>query len=380
MISNVKNILVICLAGVGDVLMSTPLLRELSQHFEEAEIDVLVMQGEPAAAILEGNVHVRERMLFDFRKEPFSRSFRFCLGLRRRRYDLSFTVMPQNRLEYNIISALIGARSRIGFRFTISCGAMPSLFFSRAVPEDPDIHLIDNNMRLLTEGLGIAATSDAPVMDLHMPGSSRAKAEAFIADFDLRGKTLVGLHAGTGSTKNLSIRRWPADCWAQLGGLIGEDDQARVIVMGSQEEGPLVQSIIEGSGLPPDRILASPPGTLQDAAALIARFDCLVCCDTLLTHMAAAVGVPEVVIMGPTPHTSVYPYGVPHRIVRTGIACSPCYGYSRHGIRCTHDVKMKCLKDITPEMVKQALDERRAEVSDPVRSTGLRRDANGYPP
>lgn len=264
--------------------------------------------------------------------------------------------MPQNRLEYNRITGLIGARCRVGFEFAIRVGAMPRLFLTRRVPESTLVHVVDNNLRLLTEGLGLRAPAAAIPLELHLTPEEHRTAERWLRDQGLASRPLIGLHPGTGTTKNLALRRRPAERWAELARMLAARTPERAILLfGGPAERDLRETIRGQAGLPPDRLLDAPAGGIRDAAALMARLQCLVCTDTLLTHMGAALGVPQVVIMGPTPHTSVYPYGVPHRIVRLGMVCSPCYGYSRHGIRCTHPQPLACLTGIATTTVAAAV-------------------------
>jgi lipopolysaccharide heptosyltransferase II len=349
-----QSILIISLGGAGDVLMATPLLRHLAESLPGAAIDVLVMQGAAARDVLHGNPYVRECLYHDFMRASKMASLRFCSGLRRRRYDVSLTVMPQNRFEYNLVSFLIGARRRLGFDFAIRCGALPRLLLTQCIPEDPQAHLIENNLRLASEGLGLAWPEEIPSMELFPTSEHEAGAEAFVETHGLRNRRLIGLHPGTGATKNLALRRWEPAKWAELVRRLSEDDRVTLVLLGSGDETALRQTIRDAASLPADRLLDAPAGSILDTAALMARLELLICCDTLLTHVAAAMGTPEVVIMGPTPHTSVYPWGVPHRIVRLGLSCSPCYGYSRHGIRCTHSQPMACLADIEAAQVLSA--------------------------
>jgi ADP-heptose:LPS heptosyltransferase len=348
-----RQVLVIALGGAGDGLMATPLLSALRAHWPQAAVDVLVMQGAVARDMVAGHPAVRECILHPFMREPWWRSLAVCRKLRRRRYDLSLTVMPQNRLEYNAVTFLIGARRRLGFAFCLPCGAMGRWLLTDLVPEDPLSHLVENNLRLLSEGLGVPAPS-AP-LQLPVSASHRRAAQALLRDLGLAGRRVIGLHAGSGTTKNLAQRRWPTERWAALArGLAATGDDAFLMV-GSTDEQPLRDAIRGHAGLPADRLLDLPPMPILDAAAVIGELDVLVCCDTLLTHVAAAMGTPCVVIMGPTPHASVYPWQAPHRIVRLGMTCSPCYGYSRHGIRCTHPEPMACLTRIEPAQVAAAV-------------------------
>jgi len=347
--------LVLALAGVGDVLMTTPLLKELRAAFPAAVIDVLVMQGEPARDVLSGNPNVNNVVLHNFMREPFWRSLRFCLELRRRRYDCSITAFPLNRLAYNLITFLVGARTRIGFDYAIPCGALGRWLLTDRLAERTDIHVVENNLRILPEVFERPLRETTHRLGLALSADNHRFADEFMARLGLDNGPAIGLHPGSGTTKNLALRRWAPEKWAQLAqGLATQYPTATLFMFGAAAEKDLRTEIQALSGLDGKRLVSVDAGGLRDAAALIGRMRCFVCCDTLLTHIAAASGVPTIEILGPTPPQSIYPYGVPYRIVRTGISCSPCYGYSRFGIRCTNPVFLQCLKDLTPDMVLAA--------------------------
>lgn len=357
-----KKIIVISLAGAGDTLMASPLLRELRCAFSSAVIDVLTMQGAVARDILRGNPCVSEHLHHDFMHAPFHKSLGFCLSLRRRRYDMSFTVMPQNRFEYNFVTFLIGARQRFGFDFATKCGAMSRFLLTDCVSEDTQAHLVENNLNLLAEGLGISLRDAHRDLELHLRQEDKAFAERFFGVHSLKDKKLIGFHPGSGTTKNLALRRWAPDKWAELAGMLVEDSEVRVLLFGSPDEKTLLERIIGDSGKP-DSVIPVDSGGILQSAAVIERLTCFVCCDTLLTHVAAALKTPSVVIMGPTPHTSVYPWNCQHEIVRTGLDCSPCYGYSRFGIKCVNPEFLKCLKGITPLGVSESIAELNGQIS-----------------
>lgn len=350
-----ERILAISLAGAGDTLLATPVLRELRTAYPAAAIDVLTMQGAVPREVLEGNPCVRSWLHFDFLREGRLRSVAFCLSLRRRAYDLSLTLMPQNRLEYNVISWIIGARERLGFEFVCDCGARPRRFLTRVVREDRRLHVVDNNLRLLTEGLGLPLAARDPRPELHVGPDHEAAAAGFCALPPMAGRRLVGFHPGSGTTKNLVLKRWPASNWADLARRVAAWEPGVFIVLfGSPDEAPLRREIMAASGLPPDRIGLAPDGPVRATAALIRRMESFICGDTLLTHVAAAVGTPVVEIVGPTDPAATGPYKVPHRIVRLGLPCSPCYFFSKHGIQCTHATPMACLSGLDAARVEEA--------------------------
>lgn len=350
-----RRILVITLAGAGDTLLATPLIRELHTAFPAAAIDVLTMQGAPARQVLEGNPCIAESLHHDFLHESKLKSVLYCLKLRLRGYDLSFTVMPQNRFEYNLITRLIGAPRRIGFEFVIECGARARRLLTKTVREDMALHVAENNLRLFTEGLGRPLSRTEQPLELHIGPASHAAAAEFLRAGGLEGRRLIGFHPGSGTTKNLILKRWPPERWAELAARVGRDPDQAILLFGSPDELPLRRQILEASRVPASRIAIPPPGSVQDTAALMKRLAVFVCGDTLLTHVAAAVQAPTVELMGPTVPASTGPYRVPSRIVRLGLPCSPCYGFSKFGIHCTQPVSMQCMKAIEPSMVEDAI-------------------------
>lgn len=354
-----RRILFISLAGAGDTLLATPLISEVRRHAPAARIDVLTMQGAAPREVLAHNPAVDEVLSFNFLAAGRARSLLYCLRLRRRKYDLSFTVMPQNRLEYNLITFLIGARQRIGFEFETDCGAQPRLWLTHIVREDRTLHVVENNLRLLTEGLGISCQGiEQRVPQLYVQPEHEARAEATLCALGTPGRPWIGFHPGSGTTKNLILKRWPLARWVALvRRLCASHPEARILLFGSREERPLRDELARRSELDSTRISSAPDGHVLDTAALIRRMAVFVCGDTLLTHVAAAVGVPTVVIMGPTDPRATGPYKVRSRIVRLGLPCSPCYFFSKHGIRCTHERPMACLEELEESLVETAVNE-----------------------
>jgi len=350
-----RRVLVLSLAGAGDTLLATPLLREIRLGWPDTRVEVLTMQGTAPQQVLEGNPDVQLVENFDFLAAGRARSVLFCLRQRRRRYDLSFTVMPQNRLEYNLITWLIGARHRVGFEFVCDCGARPYRWLTHVVREDRQLHVVDNNLRLWTEGLGQPQRDPDPRPRLYLDATHHHYAERWLASQVSSARRLIGFHPGSGTTKNLILKRWPVDQWTELARRLGRDDSTLIVLFGSRDERPLREAIVRSAGLPGNRILLAPDGSVRHTAALIARMQCFVCGDTLLTHVAAAMNVPVVAIIGPTDPRATGPYRVPHRIVRLGLPCSPCYFFSKHGILCTHPRPMACLQDLGAAQVEGAV-------------------------
>jgi len=144
----------------------------------------------------------------------------------------------------------------------------------------------------------------------------------------------------------------------ELARLLGRDERVHILLFGGPEEQGLREAIEKDSQLPASRILDAGNLPILEVAALMERLDGFVCNDALLTHVAAAVNIPTVVIQGPLPHWSTRPYACrKYKVVRLDLPCSPCYGYAKYGIRCTNRMRVQCLKEITPQQVAAALKE-----------------------
>src|SRR5690348_13727588 len=97
------KLLVITMAGIGDTLLSTPLIHELRANYPDARIDALVLWA-GARDLLEGNPHLTNLYQRNFIKENKFSSYNFLKRLSRVRYDVSINTHPQSRIHYRIIA------------------------------------------------------------------------------------------------------------------------------------------------------------------------------------------------------------------------------------------------------------------------------------
>jgi ADP-heptose:LPS heptosyltransferase len=101
------KILVISLAGIGDTLLATPLIRELRANFPSAQIDALVLWA-GSRDLLEGNPHLNTVHQHNFLKTSKASSLQFLNPLRKQRYDISINTHPQSRIHYRATAWLVG--------------------------------------------------------------------------------------------------------------------------------------------------------------------------------------------------------------------------------------------------------------------------------
>lgn len=110
------------------------------------------------------------------------------------------------------------------------------LLVHRQLPQDYAVHSIDNNLRLLSL---LDKTPRLPEheFELFLSPEEQADARALAQQHGLEGRTVVGLHVGSGTTKNLAMKRWPLEHWLALVRLILKElPRVRLVLFGGPEE------------------------------------------------------------------------------------------------------------------------------------------------
>src|SRR5436190_14321297 len=207
------KILVISLAGIGDTLLATPLIRELRANFPEAQIDALVLWA-GSKDLLQGNPFLDTVYQRNFLKKSRIGSLRFLWPLRRARYDISINSHPQSRIHYRATARFIGARQRISHVYECF-GAFDRLLINKTLPQDYQKNSVDLNLEILAL-LGAKPTLSNHSLDIFLSQAEHAWAVDFLKSHGLAKSPRLGVHIGSGGTKNLTLKRWPLGHYIQL--------------------------------------------------------------------------------------------------------------------------------------------------------------------
>ncbi|MBT8387077.1 MAG: glycosyltransferase family 9 protein [Ignavibacteria bacterium] len=345
------KILIIALSGIGDALMFTPALKLLKKNLPEAQIDALVMiKG--AENIYSSNPNINQVYYFDFLKAGKLKSLKFLAGLRNN-YDTSINVYPSNRKEYNSISFLIGAKQRAAVRYlrrnTQNFGFLNNL----TIPEDDLVHNVQTNIKLC-EALTGKKLDEEPPLEFYLTGEEENLSKQFYTDHSIKDDELViGFHPGCATHKNHIKRRWEPEKFAVLGKKLIQEQSARILLFGGPDEEELKENIISRIGST-DAIEVN-SGSLRESAAIMKRCNLFITNDSSQMHIAAAMQLKVIAIIGPTNENYIYPWNTEHKIASLNMDCSPCFFYSPKPLICTRDdVKFKCIKELTVDMVYSA--------------------------
>jgi len=331
-----RNVLVIKLADLGDLLTATPALRALRQRFSHARISALVTPH--TAPLLWENDAVDQILAFpkaDFDSraglgspiqaaQAFGRAANLARQLRAETWDAVFLLhhltTPLGRAKYQ---ALLAA-TRAPRRFGLDNGS--ATFLTDSVPDAGFGARHEVEYWLQVVGMAGAQVAE-PCLEMTLTEEETAWADGWWRVSGLEGSSVVALHPGSG-TFSLA-RRWPADRFATVGAGLAHAGHQVLVVAGPGEEN-LAEEVRVGIG--GDAVIVAPETTPRRLAAVLRRCQLLVGNDSGVMHLATAVGVPVVGVFGLTNHRAWGPYPPQaHRVVRLDLPCSPCL-YPGHGL------------------------------------------------
>lgn len=337
----IRKVLVIRLGSIGDIVLTTPVLRALKGGFPKAKICTIV-KGE-YVQILEGNPHVDEIITVDTRGEHkgFWRLVRLAKALRREGFDL--VVDLHANLRSLLISSLVGGRRKIRYRKRWL--QRRAMVYLKGFPVKSR-HTVDLYLETLRP-LGIEAIHRLPEVSL-ADEDFRFAQGLLNAEGAKGGELLIGINPGA----KWPTKRWTAEGFSALGDLLIEKYGARVIVFRDGTNSRFVAQVLSGMAhrpiTPPERL------SLGQLTALIGNCRLLVTNDSGPMHLAVGRGVPVVAMFGPThPKLGFFPLGERDIVLSKELNCSPC---SLHGRRKCHKGVRECMELITVDEVISAVD------------------------
>ncbi|HET8781777.1 MAG TPA: glycosyltransferase family 9 protein [Pyrinomonadaceae bacterium] len=291
------NILVIDFGQLGDVVLSLPALRAIRQRFPDARITVAV--GKPANEVVALSGYANEIFEVDRvalrdgnKLVSIGRIIKFVQKVRRAKFD--FVIDLHSLSETNLLGFLSGARYRLYSRRPGRSLDYLANFKPRPPAEEQSKHAVDRYLDVI-QPLGVRNPPRTPVLR-RSPVGDRAVDALLQKEKAHSGELLVGLFPGAGHVG----RRWPLERYAELADHLIRNQRVRVIVFAGPEERAMVS---EMRTLFPAATIFFDKLTIPQLVSMQARLTLMVSNDTGPAHLAAAVGVPVIVLMDrPTPH------------------------------------------------------------------------------
>lgn len=333
-----RNILIIKLSAIGDVIHALPMAPAIKQTYPEAKVTWVVEKT--AYDLLTNNPYIDEIIVFEKKKFKtligfFKYTPAFSRMLKTKKFDLALDL--QGLAKSAAIAYLSGAKAKLGY-----CNMREySHLVSKPVcgPHSQE-HVVQ---RYLDVARAIGCKADEVIFPVVITKqeSQRAVNIAKFCGLDISCPYII-LAPGA----NWPNKRWPTEHFAALADMIFAKNKIPVLI-GAKADEYFAEEIISAARIPPVNLVGKT--TLKELAYIIKQAQAFVGGDTGPMHLAVAVGTPVVALFGPTDAKRNGPYGDKNIVLNIDADCAGCWQRA-----CPKS--LDCLKAISAEAVYSKLD------------------------
>jgi lipopolysaccharide heptosyltransferase II len=341
-----KKILIIRFSSIGDIVLSTALLRALRVRFPMAQIDYVTRSE--FADLVRYNQNLNHTYTWD-RRDGVPGLLRIIRELRREDHDLVVDI--HHSLRSRLIRMCLRASSVVWIDKRLR--ERRRLIQDKANEYSSVVSVADRYIEPVGH-LGVVA--DGKGLELHIPDAVTMAVAGRCSALGLNAfEKVFGLCPGA----RHFTKRWPAERFTALGVQLAKTYRAKILIFGGPDEKGLCAEI---AGKISSEVgvahAADLSGTLDllKTASAFEFCDAVVCNDSGLMHIAAAMKRPLVAFFGSTVREfGFFPIGTNSRVLEEqGLSCRPC---SHIGLASCPEGHFKCLRDIEVSRAAQAVHE-----------------------
>ena len=324
-----KNILIIKLRYLGDVLLATPVIGQLRHAFPQAKLTMLINRG--TEDVVRRNQSLDEVLVLE--RGGLASQAGFCLDLWRRGFDCVIDLTDGDRAAF--LSWITRAPVRIGFNQE---GRWRGIAYTTVASEPGNVHRIERDLSCLRE-LGLVPDRGLPVLSPAPEDEEAGHRILGESGVQVGRAPLVMLQPGA----RYWFKAWPVDRFVELANRLSRSTGCQLLVGGGSDEKPLAEAIVSQAR---GRVveLAGRTTVLQ-YAAILKQCALFVGNDSGAMHMAAAVGTPVIGLFGPSDPKAWGPRGKRVTAIYKGLDCRACFHPT-----CTRG-ELNCMKQISVDEV-----------------------------
>ena len=340
--SKFKNILLVQLGDIGDVVLTAPTILAVKETYADAQVSILTRKT--FSSLLVADPHLHEIIETTKVKGSLVNSLReyFLLvqKLRRANYDLVIDLRTGDRGA--ILSFLTGAKTRVG-RHEDNKPFWHDKLFTRIIHNPktapPPVHPgADQSLRVVRE-VGIDTVDSTP--KLYIAPNDRLFADALLAQAGVKSEVKI---ITVNPFSRWKYKEWDNEKWGSVIDRIWEVYNIPAVLIGSKDELASCQKIV--AGREGRAINLAGKTTLGELAAVISMSSLHLGVDSAAPHIAAALEIPTVTIHGPSDWRAWRVVNDLHRVVSPKMDCLPC-----NMTGCDGGGKSLCLEELAVEPV-----------------------------
>lgn len=279
------RVLVTRIDRIGDVVLSTPIPREIKKTYPESFVSVLVKKY--AKDIYFNNPHVDEIIIFDGEDDNKSKTFwQLVNEIKKHRFTHAFMLLPNERLNWILFFAGIPNRIGVGHKL------YQFLSFSKYVDRNKYIPLRHEADYCLDMVRKIGIEPASMETEIFLSTDEKVKRDEFKKKLAPNGELLIGINTTSGkSSPNLAIEEYK-----KLILRLSDEKYIRIVVTDNNPPDE-IKNI--------DRIIYPNIGlSLRESVINFSTLDVLVSASTGPMHICAALKIPTISMFCPLPACS----------------------------------------------------------------------------
>jgi heptosyltransferase-2 len=322
-------------SSIGDILLTTPLVRALARRHPEAKLVYVTKRA--MAPLVADNPH----LAYVVALEPGEPIRHLARRLR--------TLTPTHGLDLH--GSLRSAELRLLVRCRWSGYRKRKLARALLITTKLDLYHrsapVPVAERYFEAARRLDTRPDGGPPEFYLSRGARERAAQWLAERGLAGARLAALAPGAAH----ATKRWPIAYWSALAGRLRAAGYRPLVVGGPEDRGLAQQLVAGGEGA---AVSAAGECSLQETGALLEQARVVVSGDTGVMHMATGVGTPVVALFGPTvSQFGFFPYSARALVLERTLECRPCSATGTAACPLGHH---RCLAEISPVEVAAAVE------------------------
>ncbi|RJP29701.1 MAG: lipopolysaccharide heptosyltransferase II [Candidatus Omnitrophota bacterium] len=336
-----KRILIVRTDRIGDVVLSTPVIKNLRNRFPSAYIAMVV--SPQAKEIIDNNPYLDEVILYDKDKEHkgWQQSMEFAGLLAKKKFDIAIILHPTNRMH--LLTFLAKIPVRVGYDKKMGFLLSKKIKHTKQLGQK---HELEYNLDLL-KAIGINAEDKELIFNIRPEVEIWARHKLMNLGVKDNEK-VIAIHPSASCPSKI----WPHERFAQLADKLIEKYSFKVLIVAAAKDNYLAEKVMKE--MYNEAINLSGETSVSQLAAILKRSVLFISNDSGPVHVASAVNTPVISIFGRnqaglSPKRWA-PVGKKDKVLHKEVGCIQCLAHN-----CKKN--FACLRAIGVEDVIRAVEE-----------------------
>jgi ADP-heptose:LPS heptosyltransferase len=334
----VKRILVIQTAKIGDMICTTPVFREIRKKYPSAHLTALI--NPVTRGVIENNPHIDEiKAIRHNDYKGLAGKMDLSALIKKGDYDIAVCLNPNVPYAVALVWGLVPVRISVMPDFAGGTFKLASRLFTHLEKHVRGSMVIETYMKMLKE---IGIESEDISREVYQSGSTESGVGSIEAP-------LTGIAISSGN----KMKEMEPDRIIELVNKLLENTGTHIVLIGSGHDRDAAEDLCGSFGNKERVINAAGKFSLAELPALIERLSLFIGVDSGITYMADALSIPLINVAGTADMQDQRPVGSGAVIIQKEMECVPCSHAFRSPYSCRLNTR-ECITTVSAEEIFSA--------------------------